>query len=414
MEPNGLKDVVLPPSIMKKLLANVTLPSGSLDPFRTNPSTISTIPWRRANVKHTSNEMYLDLLETLHCTVAPSGRPIASRVSGTMLFTSKISGIPDMLLSLRTPTARGGGGVALEAPVFHPCVRLSKWNAHPGQLSFVPPDGKFVLASYEVNMLPNFSPSTAAQNFQLPISITTKTLQGPSSTEFEVRLAIPGNSPYCSATPHQSAGSSAFSRIAAQSAGGSIPSQFLQGGSSTGSSSNPVMEEVSVYIPLPPQVRTLLNSRASKGDFLHDTENSQVHWRLPNSAIVPGGSYAFKAEVVVKSYGEDDDGDENAKISHYDNNYEVDGKLIKAAGEGTATPVGGKDKDGKVPPSAQVIAAMPRSVLLDFTIRGSLLSGLKVDSLNIVGGKGLSETVKPYKGVKYISRAGDGSVEIRC
>ncbi|KAK6526353.1 hypothetical protein TWF694_004952 [Orbilia ellipsospora] len=416
-EPNGLRDVVLPPSIMKKLLANVTLPSGSLDPFRSAPSTISTIPWRRANVKHTSNEMYLDLLETLHCIVAPSGRPIASRVSGNMLFTAKISGIPDMLLSLRTPSARGGGGVVLEAPVFHPCVRLSKWNAQPGQLSFVPPDGKFVLASYEVNMLPNFSASTSTpSNFQLPVSVTTKTLQGPNSSEFEVRMTIPGSSPYCSASPQQSTGSSAFARIAAQSGGGGIPSQFLQGGSSgAGSSSNPVMEDVSVFIPLPPHVRNLINTRASKGDFIHDNEKNMVHWRVPNTAIVPGGSYTFKAEVVIKGSYEEDEEDENqaGKLSNFDNNYEA-GSAATAKPSSEISKSKEKEKDKKLPPSAQLIAAMPRSVLLDFTIRGALLSGLKVDSLNIVGGKGLPETVKPYKGVKYLSRAGDGSVEIRC
>ncbi|KAK6336556.1 hypothetical protein TWF696_002104 [Orbilia brochopaga] len=418
-EPNGLRDVVLPPSIMKKLLANVTLPSGSLDPFRAAPSTISTIPWRRANVKYTSNEMYLDLLETLHCTIAPSGRPIAARVTGTMLFTSKISGIPDMLLSIRTPSARGGGGVVLEAPVFHPCVRLSKWNAQPGQLSFVPPDGKCVLASYEVDMLPNFTPSTASHGFNPPVSVTTKLLQGPNSNEFEVRITIPGSSPYCSVSPSQSVGPSAFARIAAQGAGAGIPSQFLQGGATTGSSANPVMEDVSVRIPLPSHVRTVLNTRVSKGDFLHDTERNHIHWRLPNTAIVPGGSYTFKAEVVVKSGYEDEGGDEESQggklLSNYDNNYN-DGSSSKASSSEAATPAKEKEKekDKKPPPSAQAIASMPRSVLLDFTIRGALLSGLKVDSLNIVGGKGIAESMKPYKGVKYISRAGDGSIEIRC
>ncbi|KAF3191875.1 hypothetical protein TWF225_001081 [Orbilia oligospora] len=422
-EPNGLRDVVLPPSIMKKLLANVTLPTGSLDPFRSNPSTISTIPWRRANVKHTSNEMYLDLLETLHCTVAPSGRPISARVAGTMLFTAKISGIPDMLLLLRTPTPRGGGGVTLEAPVFHPCVRLSKWNSQPGHLSFVPPDGKFVLASYEVNMLPDFSPSISApQPFHLPLSVTTKTLQGPNSTEFEVKVIIPHSSPYASSTTSssssQNTGSSAFARIAAQSAGTSIPSQFLQGpSSSAGSSNNPVMEDVAIHIPLPPQVRTLINTRASKGDFIHDTEKNQIRWRLPNAAITPGATYTFKAEVVVKSTYEEEEADEEvvsgAKLSNYDNNYDAGTpKLI--LNSGATTPAKEKEKEKKLPPSAQVIASMPRSVLLDFTIRGALLSGLKVDSLNIVGGKGLPESVKPYKGVKYISRAGEGSVEVRC
>jgi hypothetical protein len=56
--------------------------------------------------------------------------------------------------------------------------------------------------------------------------------------------------------------------------------------------------------------------------------------------------------------------------------------------------------------------AMPRCAIVGFTVKGWLASGVRVDSLKIVGGRGIGESVKPYKGVKYITRA--GSVEVRC
>ena len=72
--------------------------SGSLTPTLSTAG--SQIPWRRNNVRHTSNEMYVDIVETLSVTYAPSGRPLAAFANGSIAFTSKVSGVPDLLLSL--------------------------------------------------------------------------------------------------------------------------------------------------------------------------------------------------------------------------------------------------------------------------------------------------------------------------
>lgn len=44
---------------------------------------------------------------------------------------------------------------------------------------------------------------------------------------------------------------------------------------------------------------------------------------------------------------------------------------------------------------------------LNYDHKGCVPSGLKVDSLKIVSSKGMPEGVKPYKGVKYITKTGD-------
>jgi hypothetical protein len=65
---------------------------------------------------------------------------------------------------------------------------------------------------------------------------------------------------------------------------------------------------------------------------------------------------------------------------------------------------------------AQVNASlMPNSASVSFSVRGWLPSGIKVDSLNIDQrrSRGLGESVKPYKGVKYLCVSNRG-VERRC
>ncbi len=69
---NALRDIVLPPSLLTKLLnvagANVstTFNSGNGTPFS------SSVPWRKTNVRHTTNEIYFDMVEELSAVVNKS------------------------------------------------------------------------------------------------------------------------------------------------------------------------------------------------------------------------------------------------------------------------------------------------------------------------------------------------------
>ena len=154
----------------------------------------SAIPWRRSNVRHTSNELYVDILESLSVILAPSGRPLSAIVRGTIIFTSKISGVPDLLLSLTSPGGKTAIQHAMELPSFHPCVRLAKWKERPGELSFVPPDGQFVLAGYECDLMPDVFTGSAIDakvstaKLNIPATVEVRTAQGPYGDEFEVRL----------------------------------------------------------------------------------------------------------------------------------------------------------------------------------------------------------------------------------
>jgi hypothetical protein len=58
---------------------------------------------------------------------------------------------------------------------------------------------------------------------------------------------------------------------------------------------------------------------------------------------------------------------------------------------------------------------MPTSATLSFSVKGSLASGLKVESLllDTKKSRGIGPDMKPYKGVKYLTVSRKG-VEVRC
>lgn len=102
--------------------------------------TISNTQWRRAGVKYSNNECFVDIEESLDFIIDKNGSIVFSEVRGVINCRTKLSGMPDLMLSFVNPRV-------LDDPSFHPCVRLTEWT-NSRVLSFIPPDGFFVLANY--------------------------------------------------------------------------------------------------------------------------------------------------------------------------------------------------------------------------------------------------------------------------
>jgi len=155
--PNALRDIVLPPSLLNKLLnvaganINTAINSGSGLGAAGGPFS-SPIPWRKAGLRYTSNEIYLDIVEELRAIVNKNSVTLSSSVLGKIEANAKLSGTPDCILTFSNPNV-------LADCAFHPCVRLQRWTQNK-TFSFVPPDGKFILAEYRY--APNASSSSAA------------------------------------------------------------------------------------------------------------------------------------------------------------------------------------------------------------------------------------------------------------
>ncbi|KAF4768401.1 hypothetical protein HAV15_002438 [Penicillium sp. str.  len=470
-EPNALQEVVEVPGWMGKLLGGIGVPGtstpmlGSTNPLKQSLAAASAsqgpaIPWRRPGVRHTSNELYVDIIESLSVTMAPSGRLLSALVSGTIAFTAKISGVPDLLLSLSAPGGQHVLGRKIELPVFHPCVRLARWKERPGELSFIPPDGRFILAGYEVDLLPidpdQEEPPSHMEKLFLPAIVDIRKSLGSSGSEFEVRLTLNTNFP----------GQSSSSRpgVPRSGSGTSTPS-FLGGGGS--GSSGPALEEVVVSVPISKSVRHITDMQASRGDAQFTPSSGLLEWRIPTGKDAGSltGTATLRCSVSGYPSADDDfddsveDADEDANANLLQGYYEAptsynDASASTSKKTRSSDPSKRKKKKKKstkkssrsaalhpedveedpynahlpaffAPSStsrptrrakAQVNASlMPNSASVSFSVRGWLPSGIKVDSLNIDQrrSRGLGESVKPYKGVKYLCVSNRG-VERRC
>ncbi|KAK6604638.1 adaptor complexes medium subunit family protein [Botrytis cinerea] len=410
-EPNALRDMVEVEGWIGKFLGGINIPGkpGFATPSSSGMSGLSStgslaantpaLPWRRANVRHTSNELYVDLVETLTVTLAPSGRPLAAFANGTIAFTSK------NLWSTRS---------SLES--FH-TIRLARWREKPGELSFVPPDGRFVLAGYEVDLLPSTggkSGTTNASHLKLPVNIEVKTSLGPTGSDFEVRLFIvkvsgQGNSSISSGSSSRSNSNAAgqLSRAASQFSGG-LGGNF---GGSTGNSTSPIIEDLVVTVPLPADVRNLSEIKASRGDTTYNPGEKNLEWHIPARDAVAGGATLRCTVVGPLSPEEEYDGN-GFKL---DGEYDYDTETYQSAPEKAKVENTFNNEGKDARKVAQNKILMPSSAAVSFSVKGWLASGIKVESLTIDTRKsrGIGEGVKPYKGVKYLT-VSRGGIEVRC
>lgn len=163
-EVNALKDIVLPPSWLDKLIHTVGLSSSS---EHARSSLASPLPWRRPNSKYAKNEVYLDMVESLQGIVDDSGRFIHFDLIGNLVCSARLSGMPELVVSFNQPQL-------IEFPAWHRCVRQRTWREQH-KLSYVPPDGESLLGEFQIKHIPaaQLSSKSAAPSWGLapPLSI---------------------------------------------------------------------------------------------------------------------------------------------------------------------------------------------------------------------------------------------------
>lgn len=432
-EANVLRDSVeTGPGVLDNLFGKVGLP-GSSPALGSTPSSAgmlqrpqqqalssqgSAIPWRRSNVRHTSNELYVDIVESLSVTLAPSGRPLAAFANGSIVFTSKVSGVPDLNLNLSTGGKGAGMGnrgdqlrSIMERVVFHPCVRLNRWKGD-GAISFVPPDGRFALCGYETDLLGSDSPLTtdkaSSPKLGLPANIEMSTGLGTSGSDFEVRLTLPSSA-------RSSAAASLQSHLGSQTRPGAFRS------TSTPENKGPAIEEMAVRIPMPPSVRNLSEIRPTKGEANWSPVDGFVEWKIPSKDVATISSAGAVLRCTVQGpLSEEDEEDHGHRAMNglSTSTYEYDDDAPSSYQAQPSAPASGSNGSSETGSRGRLEKnreLMPTAATLSFSVKGWLASGLKVESLLVdtKKSKGLGAEVKPYKGVKYLTVSKDG-VEVRC
>ncbi|KAF4717487.1 AP-3 complex subunit mu-2, partial [Perkinsus olseni] len=103
--------------------------------------------WRPNSPSYTSNELYVDVVETFNCIVDEKGCVLDADVAGDISVISRLSGpSPHAVLTVRNPDLLSKGTVH-----FHPCVHLEKWHDDQ-KVCFVPADGRYSLSTYHLPM----------------------------------------------------------------------------------------------------------------------------------------------------------------------------------------------------------------------------------------------------------------------
>ncbi|KAJ0294190.1 hypothetical protein CBS470a_001091 [Colletotrichum nupharicola] len=266
--------------------------------------------------------------------------------------------------------------------------------------------GRFILASYEVDLLPftsGKSGNISSNNLKLPVNIEMKTGLGPTGSDFEVRLHV--NKVLGTGGP---SAQSQYGR-----GGGGAGRGF--GGPHAGTPASPLMEDLIVTVPLPAEVRNLPELRPSKGDASFSPGEKVLEWHIPTKELSVGTSYFGLRCTVVGQLPDDEDDELDptgfgfGKSYAYDEPYQATSPVRAKK----TTEKADDEKDAKK--VAQNKMLMPSSASVSFSVKGWLPSGLKVESILIDPrkSKGLGEGVKPYKGVKYLT-VSKGGVETRC
>jgi AP-3 complex subunit mu len=142
-EPNALRELIPPPSVVGRLTSVMQGNAGVSAPgLQTGNAVASPVPWRRADCRYAANEVFFDVVESVDATLDSDGRLLSGAVLGELYCNARLSGMPDLTLSF----ANHG---LLDDVRFHPSIRFSRFAADR-VLSFVPPDGTCKLMSYKV------------------------------------------------------------------------------------------------------------------------------------------------------------------------------------------------------------------------------------------------------------------------
>jgi len=116
------------------------------------------VSWRKEGIVYKKNECFLDVIESVNILVSNTGTTLRSQIEGNLNMRVYLTGMPELKLGLNDKVlfenlgkvSKKGQSVDLEDVKFHQCVRLNKFETERN-ISFVPPDGEFVLMSYRLS-----------------------------------------------------------------------------------------------------------------------------------------------------------------------------------------------------------------------------------------------------------------------
>jgi AP-3 complex subunit mu len=369
-EPNALKVMIQPPSILNRL-TSVTI-GGSMISDVLPDGTISNMPWRKTDVKYTQNEIYVDIVEEIDAILSREGNILTSEVNGIIQSNSRLSGVPDLTLTFVDPSV-------IDDCSFHPCVRYNRWEKDQ-LISFVPPDGPFELMRYRVNH-----------------GQTQKRLSS-SSSPFFAQSNIVGVPCYCQSQFNFD--QKHISQASVTITTGIRPQHSLLLPNNAAPSSV-VLEDVTIIIPFTKLVRTT-DLKVSVGSIIFDEATKVNDFLFPHICILICLFDTYlrvcSGQIARWTVG---------KLSQ-ENFPQLTGTILLQPSSSSLpkNSSGNSLSTGAGSTSATMIEEFSESTVapvieMQWKVPMATVSGLSVASLQLS-----NEKYKPYKGVRTVTRSG--------
>ena len=126
----------------------------------------SATAWRDKDIKYQKNQVWIDIIESVNVLLSNKGNVLKADIAGSVEFTSQLTGMPECKFAIndkftlqRNREGEIEKSINIDDLKFDRCVKLSKFDRE-NAITFIPPDGKFVLMTYRVS-----------SNFNLPFKI---------------------------------------------------------------------------------------------------------------------------------------------------------------------------------------------------------------------------------------------------
>ena len=156
------------------------------------------LPWRSPSTRHPHQEIFIDLVERIEAILSGDhGEVIRGTVHGTIECQTQLSGMPELVLRLCNTEQ------AVDDMAFHRCARLGAVpDRGASTVSFVPPDGAFILASYTRHNLWTLAVNASDTARPFPLRVTYRASTATESPPVEPPSATTSNA---SAVPRRHA-----------------------------------------------------------------------------------------------------------------------------------------------------------------------------------------------------------------
>ncbi|OWB55702.1 hypothetical protein B5S28_g1578 [[Candida] boidinii] len=360
----------------------------------------NSIPWRRINAAYSNNEILVDLKESVSF-VYPSVKinekkfkklsrtsafydshefsdtnsrsskrpiPIKAFVNGEIQVRSYLSGLPSVDLYLKT------NGLDFGVPGFHRCVDIPTWIQSGNHVSFIPPDDSFKLMEYSIDLLDN--DKIEPRNLESYSGLVYAELYsglGNNKDEFEIKVST-----------SMSIATKEIENLVIDIFIGEqetrpfeLYSSFESESYHDGNDSNNKNSNNNNNLLHGHVIRSL---RMTHGD-LQFVDHGRYKW-IFGKDLAMGVNCVFKGKIVPENQRDGSGSNNNNDRSDIES---IDFNSSKY------TPM---------------TALKPYYIKVSYNCKGSLPSGIKVESLKVLERKS-GINLKPFKGVKYIAEIDD-------